>query len=170
MKKWTWNKIGLGGPRQDSFNQSGRFKRKPFLWTLRFWSFTIYTMKKMASFLLFDSLDMESFHQNLMMIFFHSSRFFFRFILLNKSVMLFTVSKTILLDLSINVPLNVKAPCLFCPLFSWNFTILSVTDPISQMTWKNQLLLRSLKWGLKHEPHHSDSLIRIHVWLGIYFR
>ena len=49
-------------------------------------------------------------------------------------------------------PFECKAPCIFCPLFFWNFTILSVTDPISQMTWKNQLLLRSLKWGLKHEP------------------
>ena len=63
-------------------------------------------------------------------------------------------------------PFECKAPCIFCPLFSWNFTILSVTDPISQMTWKNQLLLRSLKWGLKHEPHHSDSFIRFYVWLS----
>jgi hypothetical protein len=60
-------------------------------------------------------------------------------------------------------PFECKAPCIFCPLFSWNFTILSVTVPISQMTWKNQLLLRSLKWGLKHEPHHSDSFIRFYV-------
>ena len=109
----------------------------------------------------------KGFHQNLVMIFSHSSSFLFNFILFSKSMMLFTVSNQEQFVRPVyKCPFEYKAPCIFCPLFSWNFTILSVTDPISQMTWKNQLLLRSLKWGLKHEPHHSGSLIRIYVWLG----
>jgi hypothetical protein len=70
----------------------------------------------------------KGFHQNLVMIFSHSSSFLFNFILFSKSMMLFTrrlVIKNSFSGLSINVPLNVR-PLQFLPII-----FLKLYNPVS---------------------------------------
>ena len=58
----------------------------------------------------------KGFHQNLVMIFSHSSRFLFNFILFSKSNLRLVI-KSSLSDLSINVPLNVRHLAFFAHYF-----------------------------------------------------
>ena len=113
----------MGGPDRTVLINRADLKGSPF-YELSDWDFevsrsTLYKTWSCHFHQLFFYLILwiwKGFHQNLVTIFSHSSRFLFNFILFSKSNLRLVI-KSSLSDLSINVPLNVRHHAFFAHYF-----------------------------------------------------